>query len=404
VDERAVGYLRLLVYAALLGIVASFAAALFQTALHDVIHFVWDVVPEWMEWDEPAWWYVVLVPTFAGVLVAGAVRLPGHGGHSPLEGLGMGAIEPRDLASILLAALASLGAGLVLGPEAPLIAIGLGIGVVAARLVRVGATEAELLVLAGAFAAIAALFGGPLVAAFLIFEVTAASGQIPPREMGRALLPGFVAAGTGSLVFTGIADWPGLHQVIVLVRHVAHAIALPSARRPDVALVLAGLLVGGIAVTFRALADRPVDYVLFSGQRELPLVVAETSAGVLVLLVLAKGLAYALSLGAGFRGGPVFPAIALGAALGGASAEVLPGLTTTPAIAAGMAAATAAVIRVPFTAVLLVTLLFGSSAAEISPIAVLAAAVGWLVAIAFPNPEDRTAESVEAAPASASAT
>jgi H+/Cl- antiporter ClcA len=346
----------------------------------------------------------------------------------------MGSMEPRDLGSILLAALATLGAGLVLGPEAPLIALGLGLGVVAARLVRVGATESQLLVGAGAFAAIAALFGGPVIAAFLIFEVTAAAGQIPPREMGRALLPGFVAAGTGSLVFTGIADWPGLHQaslalpgldpyesvriadlalclalavavagVVVLVRHFAHSIAMRAARRPDAALVAAGLLVGIVAVAFRSAADRPVDYVLFSGQQELPSIVAESSAGVLLLLVLAKGLAYGLSLGAGFRGGPVFPAIALGAALGAASAEVLPGLATTPAVGAGIAAATAAVIRAPFTAVLLVSLLFGPSASEIAPIAVLAAAAGWIVAVALPNPEDRAslpaAEEVPAGPA-----
>ena len=61
----------------------------------------------------------------------------------------------------------------MLGPEAPLIALGLGLGAVAVRLVRVEETEAQLLTLAGAFAAIAALFGGPLVAAFLLFEVTA---------------------------------------------------------------------------------------------------------------------------------------------------------------------------------------------------------------------------------------
>ena len=72
---------------------------------------------------------------------------------------------------------------------------------------RLEQTEAQLPVLAGAFAAIAALFGGPLVAAFLLFEVVAASGAIPAEAMGRALLPGFVAAGTGALVFTGVNDW-----------------------------------------------------------------------------------------------------------------------------------------------------------------------------------------------------
>jgi H+/Cl- antiporter ClcA len=432
-DAEARSYVRTLVLAALLGVPVAFAAVVFQTAIHDVIHLVWDVIPDELGWSEPAWWYVVLVPGLAGLLVAAAVRLPGHGGHSPLEGLGADPIPPIHLTSILPAALASLGLGLVLGPEAPLIALGLGLGAIAVRLVRLEGTGAQLLVLAGAFAAVAALFGGPLIAAFLLFEVTAASGKIPAQQIGRALLPGFVAAGTGAIVFTGVAGWSGLHQVnlslpslpqyeslrltdlawcllmavvvsvlIVAIRHLAHGVAAQSVVGPAALLVVAGLAVGALAVVFRATADRPVDLVLFSGQNELPAVIAEGSAGVLVLLVVAKGLAYALSLGAGFRGGPVFPAIALGVAAAMAAANVLPGLHTTPAVAAGIAAGTTAALRVPFTAVLLVSLLMGPSAFDVAPIAVLAAAVGWLVAFALPNPEDRVHEKlVEAAPAAA---
>jgi H+/Cl- antiporter ClcA len=432
-DPDAKAYVRTLVLAALLGVPVAFAAVLFQTAIHDVIHLVWDVVPDELGWNEPAWWYVILVPGLAGLLVAGAVRLPGHGGHSPLEGLGAEPIPPIELASILPAALATLGLGLVLGPEAPLIALGLGLGALSVRLIRLEGTMAQLLVFAGAFAAVAALFGGPLVAAFLLFEVTAASGRIPAQQIGRALLPGFIAAGTGAMVFTGVAGWSGLHQtnlsipslppydslrltdlawcllmavvisiVVVAIRHVAHRIAAQSTLGPAGLLIGAGLVVGALAVVFRATADRPVDLVLFSGQSELPAVIAEGSAGVLILLVVTKGLAYALSLGAGFRGGPVFPAIAIGVAAAMAAADVLPGLHTTPAVAAGIAAGTTAVLRVPFTAVLLVSLLMGPSAFDVAPIAVLAAAVGWLVATVLPNPEDRQQEEiVDAAPAAA---
>jgi H+/Cl- antiporter ClcA len=428
VDERARTYLRTLVYAALIGVPVAFAAVLFQTAIHHVTHVVWDVVPEELGWSEPAGWYVVLVPGIAGLLVALAVRLPGHGGHSPLEGISTDAVRPIDLPGILLAALATLGLGLVLGPEAPLVALGLGLAAIAVRVVRVGETESELLVLAGAFAAIAALLGGPLVAAFLIFELSAASGRIPPKQMGQALLPGFVAAGTGALVFTGVGDWPGLHTtslalpplpdyttvriadlawcllvavviavLVVAFRHLAHEVSARASGRPTAAIVSAGLLVGAIAVAFRALADRPVDLVLFSGQAELPDLVSEGSVGVLALVVVAKGLAWSLSLGGGFRGGPVFPALAIGVAAAMAAADLLPGLETTPAVATGLAAATAAVLRAPFTAVLLATLLVGSSAApEIAPIAVLAAAVGWLAATALPNPEDRRANEAAA--------
>jgi H+/Cl- antiporter ClcA len=431
VDAQAKTYLRTLVYAALLGLPVAVAAVAFQTMIHDATHLVWDVVPDWFDWSEPPAWYVVLATGLAGVLVAGAIRLPGHGGHSPLEGLGMSAVNPLDLVSILPAALATLSLGIVLGPEAPLIALGLGIGAIAVRLVRYEGTEATLLTLAGAFSAIAALFGGPVVAAFLLIEVAAAAGTIPSRQLGRALLPGFVAAGTGALVFTGIEDWPGVHTtqlalpnvpsyetvriadlawclpiavgvavVVVAIRHVAHGIAARAVNRPVAALVVCGALVGVIAIVFRAAADRPVDLVLFSGQTELPALVAEGSAGVLALVVLGKGIAYALSLGAGFRGGPVFPALAIGVAFAVMAADFLPGFETTPAIAIGLAAGTAAVLRTPFTAVLLATLLLGSSAQDVAPISVLAAAAGWLVATALPNPEDRTeAAGEEAVPA-----
>lgn len=411
-------YLWTLVFSAALGIPVAFAAVLFQTAIHDLIHLTWEVVPDWLGWSEPAWWYVILVPGLAGLVVAAAERLPGHGGHAPLEGLSAGAVLPAHLPSILLAALASLGFGLVLGPEAPLIALGFGLGALAVGIFRVEQTEGRLLVFAGAFAAVAALFGGPLVAGFLLIEVIAKSGAVPAPAIGRALLPGFVAAGSGALVFTGVAGWSGLHQqnlatltlpaydsvrvvdllwcgvlavavgiAVLLARRVGFRIATPALDRPVASLVAAGLLVGAVAVAFRALADRPVELVLFSGQTEMPLLVAEGSAGVLLALVLAKGLAYALSLGAGFRGGPIFPAIAMGTALAAASADLLPGLDLTPAVATGIAAATAATMQAPFTAALLGALLVGSSAPDVAPFTVLAAAVGFLVGVAFPEPE-----------------
>jgi H+/Cl- antiporter ClcA len=393
----------------------ALAAVLFQTALHDLTDLVWEDVPDWVGWSEPAAWYVVLVPALAGLLVAAAVRLPGHGGHSPLEGIGMGDVRPVELGSILLAALATLGAGLVLGPEAPLIAIGLGLPAFVARFVAVEDEQMRVLVLAGAFAAIAALFGGPLVAALMLFELIAISGSVPARSIGSALLPGFVAAGTGALIFTGVGDWSGLHQqnlalptldaydtvrltdllwcivlalvvalAILAVRRLAYPLAARARARPLAWLVGAGLLVGALAVVFREVADRPAEFVLFSGQSAMPELVAEGSAGVLLLVVLVKGLAYALSLGAGFRGGPVFPAIAIGTALGVAGADLLPGLATTPAIAAGIAASTAYVLRAPFSGALLASVLVGSSAADTAPIAVLAAVVGVLVAVAVP--------------------
>jgi H+/Cl- antiporter ClcA len=67
----------------------------------------------------PVWWPLPWV-ALAGLLTAFAVvRLPGHGGHVPSDGLKAGGppTRPIDLPGVLLAAFASLGLGLVLGPE-----------------------------------------------------------------------------------------------------------------------------------------------------------------------------------------------------------------------------------------------------------------------------------------------
>jgi H+/Cl- antiporter ClcA len=404
-------YVRTLALAALLGVPVAFAAVLLESAVGQLTDLVWDDLPDAAGWSAPPWWFVLAFTGLAGVLVAGAVRLPGHGGHEPIDGLAMSAVPARNLPSIILAAVATLSLGIVLGPEAPLIALGLGLGGLAARLVRRQGTELQLLALAGAFAAVAALFGGPILAAFLLFEAVAASGTIPAQNLARALFPGFVAAGTGALVFIGVDGWPGLESTsftlpelpeystvrivdILWCFPIAAAVALPllaiqrgaralagrKSGHPVVTLVVAGVLVGALAVAFRAAADRPIDLVLFSGQDALPAIINEDSAGALALLLLAKGAAYSLSLGAGFRGGPVFPALALGVAGGCLAAEILPGLELPAALAAGVAAAAAAALALPFFAVLMAALLIGS--ADVVPIAILAAGVGWILALA----------------------
>jgi H+/Cl- antiporter ClcA len=334
-----------------------------------------------------------------------------------VAGIALEPLSPVQLLSALLAALASLGLGLVLGPEAPLTALGLTAGLVAARALRPGASGGQLLVVAGAFAAISTVFGGPLPSALLLFELVARSGMVPSAALGQALLPGFLASGTAALVFTGVDHWPGVAETVlrlpplpdyptvrlvdvawgVLVavvaagaRRIARELAGRAVKLPLVVLLCAaGLVVGLLAVGFRAVTGQPVDLVLFSGENALPQVIAETSAGVLALLVLVKGAAYALSLGAGFRGGPTFPAVALGVATGVLGSIVLPGLDLTPAVIAGLAAAASAALGLSFFGALLAALLAGSAAADTVPIAVIASVIGWLVATALQQRETR---------------
>ena len=70
-----------------------------------------------------------------------------------------------------------------------------------------------------------------------------------------------------------------------------------------------------------------------------------------------KSLVYGLSLSA-FRGGPVFPAMFVERS--GHRGAGLPGMSLAPAIAMGIGAMSAAMLRLPLTSVLLATLLLGT--------------------------------------------
>ena len=302
-------YVRILVIAALLGAPVAVAAAGFMSLSHGLTTLVWTTIPDGAGWTAPPWWYVLAVPAIAGLLVAVAVRLPGHGGEPAVAGIGLAPLSPVQLVSALVAALVSLGLGLVLGPEAPLTALGLTAGLVATRALRPGASGGQLLVVAGAFAAISTVFGGPLPSALLLFELVARSGMVPSAALGQALLPGFLASGTAALVFTGVDHWPGVAETVLqlpplpdyptvrlvdvawcLLVAVVAAVVAAGARRtaremagraaklpPVVLLCAAGLVVGGLAVGFRAVTGQPVNLVLFSGENALPQVLAETS-------------------------------------------------------------------------------------------------------------------------------
>jgi hypothetical protein len=150
--------------------------------------------------------------------------------------------------------------------------------------------------------------------------------------------------------------------------------------RPFVLVPLAGLAVSGLAIAFAETSGKGVNEVLFSGQDALPGLVsgaAGWSLSALALLVVFKGLAWAISLGS-FRGGPTFPALFLGAA-GGLMAAQLPGYSITPAVAVGIGAAVASVLRLPLSAVVLAALLTANSGAGALPLVIVGVVVAYVI-------------------------
>jgi H+/Cl- antiporter ClcA len=402
----------LLARAAVLGPVVSLAVGAFVVIEHQLQSWLWEDAPGQLGMSEPAAWWVVVVLLAGAVLTAAALRLPGRGGHAPLDGFSFD-IGPREVGSVVAAALASLSFGVVLGPEAPALAIGTALGaVVAAAGARSPDPAARrVLMLAGGAAAFGLVLGSPLAVGLFVLEAALLSRQMLTAV---ALLPLAVALAFGYLVQIGIAGWPGIGETSITVPDLASyahvgvidlLLALPlglvvgaivagalhgarrlravaDARPPVAALVPAALGIAAAALAVRAITGEPVEAVLFSGQNSIPLLLSATSAGTLLVVVVGKAIAYLLSLASGFRGGPIFPALALGAGLAAVLALAVPTASQTGLLAAGLAAGGVAAMRLPLSATLLAVLLTIPAGSAVTSSALLGAATGLLAAMA----------------------
>ena len=424
---RSRSYAQALVLAAIVGVPISAIAYWFLEAADSLSKFFYTDLPGDLGFDSvPAWWPAPML-LIAGILAGLTIHfLPGHGGHSPVDGFHAGGMtEPITLPGIVLAALTTLTFGVVLGPEAPLVMIGSGLGVLAVRLATRDAppTAAAVIAAAGSFAAISSLLGSPLLGAFLILEAAGLGGPM----LGIVLVPGLLAAGVGMLVFIGLDSLtgygtfslaiPGLPPVgtptgamfgwaiafglagAVLARGVqAMAVALrPHVERRMVLLTpVVGLAVAGLAILYGQATDKSSSEVLFSGQSALPGLVSNAatySVGALLLLIACKSLAYALSLSS-FRGGPVFPSMFIGAA-GGVAASHLPGLPLIPAVAMGIGAMSVSMLKLPLTSVLLASLLVGADATNVMPVVIVAVVVAYVTTARLaPRPAASATEGV----------
>ena len=408
---RSRSYVRLLILAALLGVPVSAAAYGFLALADWLQEALFSDLPKTLGFDSaPVWWPLPLL-ALSGLLVALAIRhLPGIGGHSPADGFkASGPVPPVELPGIFFAALATLALGAVLGPEAPLILMGSGLGVLAVRLASRDAppTAAAVMAATGSFAAISSLLGSPLIGAFLLLEASGLGGPM----LGLVLVPGLLAAGIGTLIFLGLDSLTGLGTFsfaipglpafdhltgVEFLYALAFGLVAPFLGRGITLLALAvrsrveprmvllmpvlGLAIAGLAIGFGEATDKPASEVLFSGQSALAGLVSdasEWSVGALLLLIVCKSVAYGLSLSS-FRGGPVFPAMFIGAA-GGVAASHLPGLDIVPAVAMGIGAMSTVMLSLPLTSTMLATLLLGADGLQVMPVVIVAVVVAYVV-------------------------
>lgn len=241
-----------------------------------------------------------------------------------------------------------------------------------------------------------------------------------------ALLPGLLAAGIGFLIFVGLNSITGLGTFSLTIPDLpdfstptpamfgwalVFGVGCPflawfistlavsvrpfvQARRLLITPVL-GAMIAGLAIAFAELSDKGTEFVLFSGQAALPALIEQSatwSVGALVLVVVCKSLGYGLSLSA-FRGGPVFPSLYIGGALGVLAAH-LPGMSVVPGVAIGIGAMCVSMLKLPFTSVLLATVLLASDAYAVMPLAIVAVVVAYVVTQWLPSPRSWLGEAL----------
>ena len=339
----------------------------------------------------PDWWRVLLVPCVGGLLSGVATVLIRR--WRPREivdaieanALYGGKMSLIDSANLALLTVISSGFGASVGLEAAYTQLGSGMASRFGQILKMRRSDLRTLVGCGAAAGIAAAFNAPLAGAFYAFELVignyspavlapvsmaALSSTLVVRALyGTESIFGLDAqvhiTGTDFALFAGlgvlaaviaIATMTGVTRIERFLRRQA----LPRWVSP----AIGGFVVGMIATIYQE--------VLGSGHGALQLVLENNLPwAVLLGLIAAKGLASAVSVGAGFRGGLFSSSLLLGAVFGGAAVVPLQGalqligfagleLDRVAYMLVGMSAVAAAVVGAPLTMIFLVLELTGS--------------------------------------------
>ncbi len=304
----------------LAGIVGLVLGAVVLEIVNLGIALIWETIPH--TWETTPIWYVVGVLLIGAVLVYVVRTRVSDSGHAPLGGIAVSPLMPKEYLGAILAILASLFGGIVLGPEVALVATGSVIGTLFAK--WFGFTDAKdqkKVVGFGALGAILALFAVPLITGGMSMD--GAPQAIEVEQLGWAVVVAIIAT-----------------VAIALARLVASLLARAAGPKPHLGILVgSALVIAGAAIAMHYLTGEPVLYVVTSGEELITDLPALTSISTVVGVIVFKSIAYAASLGSGFRGGPFFPAMFVGAAAGLLIALALPsGPSVQAAIVVGVVA------------------------------------------------------------------
>jgi CIC family chloride channel protein len=389
------GYKRLLLDTVLLGVVGALSAQLFMFLLRwaqrlflvQLAGYHLPGLPEeggvLNQVIGPHGLWLIPVATTVGGLLAGllvyslAPEAEGDGTDGAIKAfhhLG-GFIQARVPLVKTIASAITIGSGGASGREGPISQIAAGVGSVYATLTHRSDEERRFLVLIGMAAGLSAIFRSPIGTAIFAIEVLYSDMELDAAALLYTLL-GSVVAYTVNGLFVG---WQPLFQVpadlrvpgfsdyfwyaalgvvsgvvaamvpmvFYFVRDGFHALPIP----PHVKPALGGLGVGILALVFPQVLGGGYGWIQEA-------IYGRLAAELLIILVFAKMLAFALTLSSGGSGGIFAPSLFVGAMLGGFLAQ-LSHQPSAAFVVVGMAAVFGGAARVPIAAMLMVTEMTG---------------------------------------------
>ncbi len=374
----------LLVVAVILGLATSVAVWLFQRGI-EVFHRIFtEFLADTLLSPVLGALAIIATLALAGAIVGlimdrfiGVERHHGVGGIIEAVAMSGGRLRYQRVPFKAVASALSLGAGASVGPEDPSVQIGANLGSMIGQRLHLSDDQINLLVAAGAAAAIAAAFKAPIAGVFFALEVVL-NGAFETRSFGVIVLAAVVssalmqgiepAAEMGPFNYTlgSLLEIPLFIPLGILlgilsaffIRFVYqqhdwwhHHVHLSRPART----ALAGALVGAVAVF--------LPEVMGAGRETMSSVLSgEANFSFLLLLVLGgmKLMVTSVSMAGGFVGGIFAPTLFVGTMLGSAYGHIMQflvgGKEGNPQVyaIAGMAAVMAGVVRSPITAIMLV--------------------------------------------------
>ena len=321
---------------------------------------------------------VILVPSLGGLIAGimikfGSTKIIGHGIPEAIESvlLSKSKIEPKVGVLKALSAALTIGSGQPFGAEGPIIQTGGAFGSAIGQVISVTGSERRILLASGAAAGMAATFGTPISAVFLVIELLLFEFRV------KSLVPIAVASAIGAwmhiylispkpLFSTPVYSFGGLNTlpfyvILGLISGVLGTILSRGLYKSEDFFrklplgqpwlpALGGLIVGVIGFVVPQILG--VGYDVINAIIDSKIVV-----GLAVLILVAKAAAWVLAMGSQTSGGTLAPLFMIGSALGlvfgSGVVSAFPTLGVVPGVfaIAAMAAVFGTASRAPFASI-----------------------------------------------------